>query len=802
MGGGPSKVGIPSGGVSREQLLKSTQPMRILMDAALQLMLSELAPADLMALGDSGKCAEYAVATGDAFESYFKSLRVVPMMDKRAPRQGIIYFQDLDVLSGKEMTEAQKVEKKQLCATLGFFYTRVFQIYAALALTLFDDANIRPTAVSRQGYDILPYGARAAAAKPGFGMGPGVAVMRGGSDSDSKSSGGAYVLATGANRLSDADKTILGETIFNLFKGYIVEKDTDAKKYRIRYPEGSYARSYIMTLSVPDDSRGRTLGILSLDTIIHNKKVIEAYFEINKTETGGVTNYNVQIIAISLLNTSSGIKELNITKSLHKPLFNNLSFNYTRGTGIQESFITITCGGKPLSKPLALNTTLYRSLMMLYLYQDLIVDKLNNNQPLPSNIYPCRMDVDLSVLNPAAAVAPKPVEDEAARKLREELEKQKKELEELRARRYDGSRYDGSRYDYDDVPKKRPGETDRDYARRLKEYIDQRARGLGWDSQRTVRRDTEDTEDYLDRLKRYIRELPSRRDSRYDYGYGYAAGRLSRKPGESEYEYQKRLREHYREYYKEDRESHLDARIGEVYATLKKGTRPIAHCVARALQLVSFDPSARYGRSYVCNYKFLEPTPTGLPAPGKAISESMGLKSLSTLFAAFSKGQILYQDPGRTEYLNFLRGMSEAFGDDPQRITDSMLPGEGEKSHKPLDRIVNKKDAAGCQRQDVIEVGGKAYANAVAASRILMARQVKHARDVEQIFRELFIINKGVIKIHPQLLALGLPGLDAIATKTRRVLAQYYRECEATYQDAAAAIKGAVIRTKGGAGTD
>ena len=802
MGGGPSKVGIPSGGVSREQLLKATQPMRILMDAALQLMLSELAPADLMALGDSGKCAEYAVATGDAFESYFKSLRVVPMMDKRAPRQGMIYFQDLDVLSGKEMTEAQKVEKKQLCATLGFFYTRVFQIYAALALTLFDDANIRPTAVSRQGYDILPYGARAAAAKPGFGMGPGVAVMRGGSDSDSGSiSGGAYVPATGANRLTDEDKKILGDTIFNLFKSYIVEKDTEAKKYRIRYPEGSYARSYIMTLTVPDIARpGRTIGILSLDTIIQNKKVIEVYFEINKKETGGVTNYNVQIIAISLLNTSSGIKELNINKQLHKPLFNNLSFNYTRGTGIQESFITISCGVKTLLRPLGLNTTLYRSLMMLYLYQDLIIDKLNNNQPLPSDIYPCRMDVDLSVLNPAAAAAPKPVEDEASRKLREELEKQKKELEELRARRYDGSRYDGSRYGYDDVPKKRPGETDRDYARRLKEYIDQRARGLGWDSQRTVRRDTEDYEDYLDRLKRYIRELPSRRgDSRYDYGY--AAGRLSRKPGESEYEYQKRVREHYREYYKEDRESHLDARIGEVYATLKKGTRPIAHCVARALQLVSFDPSARYGRSYVCNYKFLEPTPTGLPKPGQAISESTGLKSLSTLFAAFSKGQILYQDPGRTEYLNFLRGMSEAFGDDPARITDSILPTEGEKSHKPLDRIVNKKDAAGCQRQDVIEVGGKAYANAVAASRILMARQVKHARDVEQIFRELFIIDKRVIKIHPQLLALGLPGLDAIATKTRRVLAQYYRECEATYQDAAAAIKGAVIRTKGGAGS-
>jgi hypothetical protein len=696
------------------------------------------------------------------------------------------------------MSEAQKVEKKQLCATLGFFYTRVFQIYAALALTLFDDANIRPTAVSRQGYDILPYGARAAATRPGFGMGPGVAVMR----------GGAFVPISLTNRLSDTDRGILGDTIFNLFKGYIVAKNTEGEEYRIKYPDGDYAKSYILVLSIHEDTRSNKIGKLSLyDNIYGNKQLIDAYFEvkpIRETITVGgapteTIKYDLNFITITYHKINDQFIDIR-RDNTNRVFFNIFSFKYGSGIG-EGSIVTPTCGGKGLGgdKVLALNTTLYRSLIMLYLRQDDIINKLNNREPLPSNIYPCDMRISLPAKKPAP-VAPKPVEDEASRKLREELEKQKKELEELRARRYDGSRYEGSRYGYDDVPKKRSGETDREYAMRLKGYIDQRARGLGWNSQRTARRDTEDYEDYLDRLKRYIRELPSRRDdSRYDYGY--AAGRLSRKPGESEYEYQKRVREHYREYYKEDRESHLDARIGEVYATLKKGTRPIAHCVARALQLVSFDPSARYGRSYVCNYKFLESTPTGLPKPGQAISQSMGLKSLSTLFAAFSKGQILYQDPGRTEYLNFLRGISEAFGDDPRRITDSMLPAEGEKSHKPLDRIVNKKDAAGCQRQDVIEVGGKAYANAVAASRILMARQVKHARDVEQIFRELFIIDKGVIKIHPQLLALGLPGLDAIATKTRRVLAQYYRECEATYQDAAAAIKGAVIRTKGGAGS-
>ena len=784
MGGGASK-GIPASGVSREQLLKSTQPMRTLMDAALQLMLSELAPADLMALGDSGKCSEYAVATGDAFESYFKSIRVEPLIDKRNPKQGVIFFQDLDAFKGQGLSEAQKIEKKQLCTTLGFFYTRVFQIYAALALTLFDDANIRPSAVGiGRRYDILPYGTRAQAG-PGFGRGPGVAVMR----------GGAFVPVRGGVLSETEDKPILGEVIFNLFKNYIYEKDVDTRRYRIKYPDGNYARQYILSLTVPEQSRGgNPIGILTLDSALKNKRLVEVFFEIKIRDepAAGSKIYGLEFISITL-ETQNGVIDFNIRTPAHKPLFTNFKFDYSRGTGVSESIITSTCGGRPLGKPLGLQTTLYRSLIMLYLYQGLILEKISNDEDLPSNIYPCRMDIDLSTAKKPVVAGPTDAEKELER-----LKKEKEELERKYKERLDRGR--DSRYDdyATSEIRRRAGETDREYIYRLKAYVDTKARRIGWDSNKTTKQIGEDIDDYMRRLERYARELRDLRGD--DRGYG-SRGTLQRKAGESEYDYQKRVREHYREYYKESDESKAAARIGDVYATLKKGTRPIAHCVARALQLVSFDPSARGGRSYVCNYKFLEPTPNGIPQPGHSISESVGLKSLSTLFAAFSKGRILYQDPGRTEYLNFLRGMSEAFGDDPRRVSDSWLPAEGEKSSKPLEKIVNKADGAKCVRQDVIELGGKAYVNAVAASRILMARQVKHARDVEQIFRELFIVGKGVIKIHPQILALGLPGLDAIATKTRRVLAQYYRECEATYQDAASAIKNAVrVSTKGGDG--
>ena len=149
MGIGKSKpTDIFKGNVTRESLLKSTEPMRLLMNEAFNLMLKDLSIKDLLSLSSSSECNKYVIIMGKAFEKYFESIDLVPSLKDE---DKTIYFQKVD-----KLTSFDKEQKQHICIALGYFFTLLFQIFAAIYFTIFDDDSIKP-GYTQNIQGILPY---------------------------------------------------------------------------------------------------------------------------------------------------------------------------------------------------------------------------------------------------------------------------------------------------------------------------------------------------------------------------------------------------------------------------------------------------------------------------------------------------------------------------------------------------------------------------------------------------------------------------------------------------------------------
>lgn len=111
----------------------TSQQTRQLMNDILQYMLNRLTIHDLTAMSDPTHCRNYVAFKADHLYRFFHHLQITPVRDERDR----IFFQSVRTLSEPPIRE----EQNQLCFTIAYFYTRIFQIYGALALTLHDDIN-------------------------------------------------------------------------------------------------------------------------------------------------------------------------------------------------------------------------------------------------------------------------------------------------------------------------------------------------------------------------------------------------------------------------------------------------------------------------------------------------------------------------------------------------------------------------------------------------------------------------------------------------------------------------------------
>ena len=131
MGSGQS---IPST-LTRQKVFELTRDTRGLMDVLLEYMLKEITVRDFLALSNPAECKKYVIFMANNLYKHFYELQIVPIKDKK----GVIAFRPVKELTNPP--EDTENERQSLCLTLAYFYTRIFQIYGALALTVIDDSK-------------------------------------------------------------------------------------------------------------------------------------------------------------------------------------------------------------------------------------------------------------------------------------------------------------------------------------------------------------------------------------------------------------------------------------------------------------------------------------------------------------------------------------------------------------------------------------------------------------------------------------------------------------------------------------
>ena len=123
--------------LTHDILFKATHTTRTIMDKIFEYMLKEVTVRDFLALSNPKECNKYVLFKANMLNNMFYELQLEPTKDNK----GVLAFRSIKDLIHPP-TEKELIHKQSLCLTLSYFYTRIFQIYGALALTLIDDIDV------------------------------------------------------------------------------------------------------------------------------------------------------------------------------------------------------------------------------------------------------------------------------------------------------------------------------------------------------------------------------------------------------------------------------------------------------------------------------------------------------------------------------------------------------------------------------------------------------------------------------------------------------------------------------------
>ena len=142
-----SSAGTPSA-YSKQAILGKQLP-----DEILKIFFTRADFKDLLSLASLDKCPAYLFTTVEALKTLFQQFQVEPTL---APG-GQIYFAPLKALSPglfstTEQNQQQRdarIRRDTLCMEIAYYYVRIFQIYAALSLSVMEaDPSRRPQLIS------------------------------------------------------------------------------------------------------------------------------------------------------------------------------------------------------------------------------------------------------------------------------------------------------------------------------------------------------------------------------------------------------------------------------------------------------------------------------------------------------------------------------------------------------------------------------------------------------------------------------------------------------------------------------
>jgi hypothetical protein len=128
--------------LTHDELYKLTSDSRNMANFLLTYVLKEMQVQDFLTLSNPTECNKYVVFLANQLYKHFYSLQISPDQNDNGP----IFFRHT-----KDLINTSDKKKQSLCLMLSYYYTRIFQIYGALALTLIDDAD----AMSKSGFTTL-----------------------------------------------------------------------------------------------------------------------------------------------------------------------------------------------------------------------------------------------------------------------------------------------------------------------------------------------------------------------------------------------------------------------------------------------------------------------------------------------------------------------------------------------------------------------------------------------------------------------------------------------------------------------
>lgn len=222
--GSSSPLGVTSQiGTTHIQAFTSTEQTRTMMNDILNYMIKQVSVRDLLQMSKSAECKKYVLFKANSLYQYFHELRVFPSTDSR----GLLTFRKVDDLVNPK-GDIEK-ERQSLCLIIAYFYTRVFQIYGALALTLIDDMNFM---TSTGLTSILPSDTDARLLTPGYYP-----------QSTYYATGGNVTIMNQQTHPSPSDKTVSLKN-FEWIRSFLTT-DTSLTGYTTRYVGSGENKGYV-----------------------------------------------------------------------------------------------------------------------------------------------------------------------------------------------------------------------------------------------------------------------------------------------------------------------------------------------------------------------------------------------------------------------------------------------------------------------------------------------------------------------------------------------------------------------------
>lgn len=240
-----------------------------------------------------------------------------------------------------------------------------------------------------------------------------------------------------------------------------------------------------------------------------------------------------------------------------------------------------------------------------------------------------------------------------------------------------------------------------------------------------------------------------------------------------------------------------ELRVKKLWDAMAKDPPVKSHCVARAVQLLSLEAIkgnlSTPAYSSICRLTFGYQKDHSLPVPNQPIINESGIYAMTLLFFdGLENGAPKIMDKaGYKEYLRYLKYIFERYPSIDSISDQQSVPGQPPPPNgiptSPAD--VHEKPMRMCEKygDSRIMLPKDLASNLRSVTNNLYSQQQQHFQKamtlIFSIFDKKSVEENRVLKFNQRIVSGGMPEINNIANATRALLMDYYKGCELTYRD-------------------